>query len=193
MSGDDTARLIYLVVLLVGIGGWLLLQGQARMGKVLQQAMIWGFIFVGTVAAIGLWEDVQRSTARNQITQLSADSFAVPRQPDGHYYVTAEVNDAPIRFVVDTGATDMVLTQEDAARAGLDPAELDYLGRANTANGEVRTARVTLDRVRLGSVTDLDVRAVVNSGEMEQSLLGMGYLQRWGEIRIANGELILSR
>ena len=50
-----------------------------------------------------------------------------------------------------------------------------------------------LNEVRLGEVTDRDVPAVVNEGEMEQSLLGMGYLQRWGRIEISGGELILTR
>ena len=50
-----------------------------------------------------------------------------------------------------------------------------------------------LDEVELGGVRDTDVPAVVNEGEMRQSLLGMGYLQRWGRIEITNGELILTR
>jgi aspartyl protease family protein len=112
---------------------------------------------------------------------------------DGHYYISAEVNGASIRFVVDTGATDLVLSQEDAVRAGLDLDALQYSGRANTANGVVRTAFVELDTVRLGTAQDRNVRAVVNEGEMDGSLLGMGYLQKWGRIEIADGELILTR
>ncbi|HCT32018.1 MAG TPA: TIGR02281 family clan AA aspartic protease, partial [Sulfitobacter sp.] len=54
-------------------------------------------------------------------------------------------------------------------------------------------AYVRLDEVELGGVRDTDVPAVVNEGEMRQSLLGMGYLQRWGRIEITNGELILTR
>jgi len=86
-----------------------------------------------------------------------------------------------------------VLTREDAQRVGLSPDTLNYLGRANTANGEVRTAFVRLNEVQLGDVRDFDVPAVVNDGEMRQSLLGMGYLQRWGRIEISNNELILTR
>ena len=193
MSADDTGRLIYLLLLAVGIGGWFLVQNRRNLGKTLQHAMIWGFIFVGVVAAIGLWEDVNRTTSRDQITRLDDGRIAVRRQADGHYYLTAEVNDAPIRFVVDTGATDIVLTQADAQRAGLAPEDLNFFGRANTANGEVRTAPVRLDQMVLGDISDFDVPAVVNGGEMKDSLLGMGYLQRWGRIEIADGELILTR
>ena len=117
----------------------------------------------------------------------------MPRARDGHYYLTLQINGNPIRFVVDTGATEMVLTQADAARVGLDLDSLNYLGRANTANGEVRTAFVRLDQVALGGIVDQNVPAVVNEGEMEGSLLGMGYLQRWGRIEIAGGELVLTR
>lgn len=193
MTGDDTARLLYLALLGLAIGGWFFLQGRERIGKTLQHALVWGFLFLGVVAGYGLWNDIQRAAARDQISQIGQGQIAVPRQPDGHYYLTLTLNDAPIRFVVDTGASEMVLTAADAARAGIDTDDLSYLGRANTANGVVRTAPVRLDRVTLGDVTDTDVAAVVNEGEMGQSLLGMGYLQRWGRIEIANNELILTR
>lgn len=193
MSSDDTATLIYLLLLGIAIGGWFFLQSRDSLGKMLQQAMIWGFLFLGVMAGYGLWSDVQRQSVRNQMVQTSSGQIAVPRMADGHYYLTLDINGAPIRFVVDTGATDMVLTQADAQRAGIDPDELSYFGIARTANGRVRTAPVTLDRVRLADFTDTNVAAVVNEGEMSGSLLGMGYLQRWGRIEIAGGELILTR
>ncbi|UWR23842.1 TIGR02281 family clan AA aspartic protease [Sulfitobacter sp. S190] len=193
MTSDDTASLIYLALLGVGIAGWFLISSRDGMGKMLQQAMIWGFIFLGVVAAYGLWNDIERTTMRNQISQIGQGQIAVPRQPDGHYYLTLSLNDTPVRFVVDTGASEMVLTRADAARAGLDPDSLNYIGVANTANGQVRTAPVSIGTVRLGDVTDTNVRASVNSGDMNGSLLGMGYLERWGRIEIANGELVLTR
>lgn len=193
MSGDNTASLIYLVLLGLAVGGWFFLQSRDGLGKMVQMAMIWGFIFLGVVAGFGLWNDVQRQTTRDQMVQLGEGQIAVPRQPDGHYYLTLELNDAPVRFVVDTGATDMVLSEADATRAGLNPEDLNYVGIARTANGEVRTAPVEIDTVRLGDITDTNVRASVNGGEMPGSLLGMGYLERWGRIEISNGELRLSR
>lgn len=193
MTGDTTANLIYLVLLGCAVGGWFLMQNRNGMGKMLQQAMIWGFIFLGVVAGYGLWSDVQRQTTGGQMLQLGNGQITVPRQPDGHYYLTLALNGENIRFVVDTGATDMVLTREDAARAGLDVDALNFVGTANTANGTVRTAPVRLNTVRLGDITDTDVYASVNGGQMEGSLLGMGYLERWGRIEISGGELRLTR
>lgn len=191
MADFETARLVYLIVLLAMVAGWFFMQTRDGLNKTLQYAAVWGMIFVGGAAAVGLWQDISKSGARVQISDTG--QIVVPRARDGHYYLTIGVNGADLRFVVDTGATDMVLTQADATRAGLDPDQLSYLGRANTANGEVRTAFVRLDSVQLGDVTDRDVPAVVNGGDMEQSLLGMGYLQRWGRLEIANNELILTR
>jgi aspartyl protease family protein len=87
----------------------------------------------------------------------------------------------------------VVLGQADAARIGIDTGALAYLGRAYTANGEVRTAAVTLDSVAVGPVRHEDVRAVVNQGEMNGSLLGMSYLQRFSSIEITGGTLVLTR
>ncbi len=193
MSNLDTGNLIYLVVLLTMVAGWFFMQSREGLNKSLQYAAIWAMIFIGGAAAVGLWQDISRDARGPQFSVAGTDQIVVPRDRDGHYYLTLDINGTSIPFVVDTGATEMVLTQSDAARAGVDLENLAFLGRANTANGVVRTAYVRLDDVRLGTVTDRNVGAVVNEGEMEQSLLGMGYLQRWGRIEIAGGELILTR
>lgn len=194
MPDIETGRLIYLIVLMAMVAGWFFMQSRQGWNKTLQQVAVWAMIFTGVAAGYGLWEDINRQgDIPRQAYEASTGSVTLPRARDGHYYLTATINGTPLRFVVDTGATDMVLTRADAEAAGLSPDNLNYLGRASTANGEVRTAYVRLDEVELGGVRDTDVPAVVNEGEMRQSLLGMGYLQRWGRIEIANGELILTR
>lgn len=142
---------------------------------------------------MGMWTDIRNDLQPNQVSFQSDNSVEVQRRGDGHYHLTLAVNDVPVSFIVDTGATDIVLTQEDAARVGLTPETLNYIGRANTANGVVRTAPVRLDSVALGAIQDSDVFAVVNDGEMRQSLLGMGYLENWGKIEIERGVLRLTR
>ncbi|QLL42797.1 TIGR02281 family clan AA aspartic protease [Sulfitobacter sp. TCYB15] len=194
MPDIETGRLIYLIVLMAMVAGWFFMQSRQGWNKTLQQVAVWAMIFTGVAAGYGLWEDINRQgDIPRQAYEASTGSVTLPRARDGHYYLTATINGTPLRFVVDTGATDMVLTRADAEAAGLSPDNLNYLGRASTANGEVRTAYVRLDEVELGGVRDTDVPAVVNEGEMRQSLLGMGYLQRWGRIEITNGELILTR
>lgn len=191
MNEDQIMQAVYLGLLGAAIGGSYLFANKNNLSKVAQQAAIWGLIFVGTIAAVGLWSDVSRDVSGRQA--VVGDDIVVPRSPDGHYYMTLDVNGVPVDFVVDTGASQMVLTQLDARRVGINPAELNYLGIASTANGDVRTASVTLDEVRLGPIVDQNVRAVVNEGEMFGSLLGMTYLGLYDTLRISDGELILSR
>lgn len=192
MSPDDTANLIYLSLLGAAIMLSYLVASRTNIGKTLQQAGIWALIFIGVIAVIGMWGDIKQTIQPRQ-TVMSDQSIVLPRQADGHYYMTLTVNDVPVEFVVDTGASQVVLSREDAIAVGLEPDELNYLGRANTANGEVRTAAVRLGTVQLGDMTDTRVRAVVNDGQMEGSLLGMTYLGRFDTITISNGELILKR
>ncbi|MEM6890733.1 MAG: TIGR02281 family clan AA aspartic protease [Pseudomonadota bacterium] len=193
MENVNTESLIYLVVLGLLVAGWFFTQARGSLGKSVQHFAVWVFIFFGVIAAYGLWDEVSQTVAPRQTVFAEQGQIVVPRSPDGHYHLTVDVNGQALRFVLDTGATNLVLTQADARRAGIDLDTLHYVGRASTANGEVRTAPVRLDQVSLGGIVDQGVRAVVNGGDMQQSLLGMDYLQRWGSIEIAGNALTLTR
>ncbi|WP_245947505.1 retropepsin-like aspartic protease family protein [Jannaschia seohaensis] len=188
-------RLIYLVLFGSVIALTLFTSTRARMGKTLQQAAIWFFIFLGAVLAYGVWEDVKDIAVPRQSVMSGPDGIVVdvPRGRDGHYHVMLGVNGVEIEFIVDTGATDLVLTRQDAERIGMDMDDLVFAGEAMTANGSVSTASIRLDEVTLGQITDRNVRAVVNGGEMRQSLLGMSYLSEFGRIEIENDQLRLIR
>lgn len=196
LSGDDIATLGYL-----GALGALLLSGylvrtQLSLSQVAQQASIWVFIFLAAIAAAGLWSNISDDVTLRQSVETGADGTPLVvsrRQGDGHYYLTLSINETPVEFIVDTGASQIVLNQEDATRIGLQPDTLTYLGRAQTANGEVRTAPVTLETVALGPFVDRNVRAVVNQGDLFDSLLGMSYLETFGRIEISGGVLSLRR
>ncbi len=192
MDSYDIGRLAYLVLLLGAVGGYFIASGRGNLNKLAQQAAIWGLIFVGVVAGYGLWNDVSRDLAPRQ-AMVGSGQLEVPRQFDGHFYVTARANGTTIDFVIDTGATDVVLTQADAARAGIDLDTLAYTGTASTANGVVRTARARLDDLSLGAFTDRAVPVLVNEGAMDKSLLGMTYLRRFERIEIAGDKLVLTR
>lgn len=192
MDGDTLARLGYLALLLVAVGGYVLAEARRRPGRTAQQAMVWGFIFIGLIAGFGLWSDIRREVL--PVQSLGADGrLEVPVAPDGHFYILAALNGVTVRFAVDTGASDIVLSTRDAERIGLDPARLSYYQRAVTANGTVETAPVTIDTMELGGVTDANVPAVVNGGEMDGSLMGMAYLARFARLEMTPGLLVLER
>ena len=193
MTGDQIGSLIYLGLLVTVIAGWYLAANRRNLGRVAQHAAIWVFIFLGGIVAVGLWSDVRDTVAPRQSLMQDGAQVVVPMHRDGHFYLTLEVNGVPVRFVVDTGATEMVLSAQDAARVGIAPDDLIFSGRAFTANGMVATAPVRLDRVALGGIVDQGVRAVVNQGDLEESLLGMSYLNRFERLEISRGQMVLER
>ncbi len=109
----------------------------------------------------------------------------------GHYFLTAEIGGADIDFLVDTGASLIALSYEDAERVGLDPDSLDYTGRVQTANGITMVAPVTLDTVRVGQLEVDRVEAVVTRASMGTSLLGMSFLRRLEGYQVEDGNLVL--
>ncbi|MFT6536313.1 MAG: aspartyl protease family protein [Loktanella salsilacus] len=192
MNTDQIIQISYLTLMGGAIAASYFVSQRGQMGKVAQQASIWGLIFVGVIAAAGLWGDIRGSVAPQQ-SITAGGAITLPRQSDGHFYARLDVNGQPITFMVDTGATQVVLTQDDAQQAGIDTDALRYLGQASTANGVVRTAQVTLGQVTLSDVTLADVPAVVNEGQMDGSLLGMTYLRNFSNIQIKDDALILTR
>lgn len=193
MTADNIASLLYLGLLLVAIGGYFFVSNRHRLGQMVQQAAIWALIFIGATAAAGLWYDIRKTVPSQYTISSDTGEISVPRSPDGHYYLTLNLNDTPVRFVVDTGATAIVLSAQDAERIGFDPTRLPYLGRANTANGTVETAQITIEEMALGTIVDRNVPAHVNGGAMNGSLLGMGYLQRFSTLKIEDNRLTLIR
>lgn len=191
MNDDGYARLIYLGILLAAIVGWGLAEYRGRLGQALRVWLAWGMIFIGLMAGYGLWNDVKNSSSVRQ-TIGDTGELIVPRSRDGHYYLTLTINGADVRFVVDTGATNMVLSPHDAETVGLLRENLNFMHQAETANGTVDIARTRLDSVVLGPFADRDVTAWVNGAAMEGSLLGMDYLGMF-EIQIAGDRMVLRR
>jgi aspartyl protease family protein len=124
---------------------------------------------------------------------VAPDAIELRRGRDGHFHAEIEVNGEPVRFMVDTGASDIVLSLRDAERVGLDPGGLEFSGRAMTANGPVGTAAVRLGEVRFGGFTDTGVAASVSDGGLGTSLLGMSYLERFAAIEISGDRMTLRR
>jgi len=191
MDGENIGRLVYLGLLLAAVGGWVIVEYRQRLGQALRVALAWALIFVGVAAGYALWTDIRPDAAARQMV-TDAGTLSVTRSRDGHYYLDAQVNGTSVEFLADTGASNIVLSTNDARRLGIDPDALVFLGEAMTANGLVRTARVVLPNLVVGPFTDRDVPVWVTDGDMDISLMGMDYLGRF-RMEFAEGEMILSR
>jgi aspartyl protease family protein len=109
----------------------------------------------------------------------------------GHFSLTAAVNGAPIRLVVDTGASLVALTLDDASAAGIGRSELVFNQITQTANGRVRFAPVLLREIRIGQLSIDNVQAAVIEN-LDQSLLGMSFLRRLKSFEMREGALTIS-
>ena len=192
MSGDDIARVIYLVILLAFLLGVFSFGGRG-MGRKLRDLLVWVLIFAMVIIAYGFRDELREGLFPVTTRQVSAETIELRRFDDGHFHADLRVNGVPIRFVVDTGATQIVLSRADAAAAGIDVANLAYLGRADTANGVIATATVHLRELALGDIVDRDLTASVGAGDLGISLLGMDYLNRFSKIEISGDRMLLSR
>ena len=193
LDPNSQMRLFYLAVLglLVAAGVYRLYRG--RLGQAAQHAMIWVLISAGLVIAYGFKDQLRLQLLPGQMVRVDDDSVALTRRADGHFHIIALVNNVDVEFMVDTGASDIVLSTRDAERIGLTPDTLNYTQRAMTANGTVRGAPVTIDSFEFAGIKDHNVRATVNEGALRLSLLGMSYLSRFSLIAIEGDRLILSR
>ena len=127
-------------------------------------------------------------------TSVAADGYTVevPLGRDGHYHVDADINGRSVAVLVDTGASVVALTAEDADAAGIFVSDADFTSRILTANGAARVAPVVLDKVSIGDITVRDVRAVVSEpGALTVSLLGMTFLNQLDRVDMRSGKLIL--
>jgi aspartyl protease family protein len=118
-------------------------------------------------------------------------SKAILKSSDGHFWAEGEVNGRTVRFLVDTGATAVALTPEDAQRLGIDPAELHYGFKVVTAGGQIRAASVRLASITVAGARLDNVDALVIEKGLDTSLLGMTYLGRLSRFEATRGALVL--
>ncbi len=197
---QDRVRLVYLLLLLVLVSSSVLAGRRLRLRGVAKAAGLW--LLIVAVVALGLTyrQELGAIGARvlgellpHRGTVSGTGEIRFPAGADGHFRVEALVDGTRVRFLVDTGASDIVLSPADARRVGFDPDKLRFTGFAETANGSVRTAPVRLGSIEIGPIRFDDLGASVNRAEMRGSLLGMSFLERLRSFEVRDGTLILRR
>jgi aspartyl protease family protein len=149
------------------------------------RAILCFLIFVAVVCA-GLSREISKAFTKpgDQSAMATASSTrdASPRlegDRHGHFRVDARVDGRTIDFLVDTGASAVVIRETDAARLGIFPRASEYTGRSQTANGVAKYAPTRLNRVEVNGITVRDVDAAVMADEsLKTNLLGMTFLSR---------------
>lgn len=186
-----------MVLLLVGPGVFYAYRGQGS--KALRNALLWVAIFAGVFVVMAYREEAAEVASHLQGQLIPSEprsgkmgEAVLTRAEGGHFYADAYVNGQRVRFMVDTGASRVVLSYEDAQRIGLDPASLSYTMAVSTAAGLTMNAAAKLDYVMIGQLRIDGVKAAVaKPGMMDGSLLGMSYLERLDGYQIKGNTLRL--
>ena len=194
IAGVDSTTfgyLAFLLALLVFVGGGMLGSYRGRVGALARDAVTWLALGLGLVTLYA-YKDALMPIAARVVGELLPGSAMTVEQSaggltevrirkrlDGHFTANARVNGKKISMIVDTGASSIVLTPEDAKKAGIDVNKLTYRVPVLTANGRTVAARVRLEKVSIGPLDRKNVDALIaQPGALTQSLLGMSFLSR---------------
>lgn len=129
--------------------------------------------------------------APTQMRSANGIETILERRPDGHFYVDAMVNGQLVHFVVDTGASMVALTSEDARRVGFNFSPADFITVGRGASGDVRGIPLELDSVAIGNNEARGVRAAIIAEGLDVSLLGQSFLSRIGSVTIRDDRMVL--
>ena len=197
---DGAAKpiLVHQILLLLFVGAGLIVHWRTRPGLAIGQAALWlaigGLIFAGYSfrhQAAGVWNRLAGELLPHRGVQRADGSITFAARKGGHFVVEADVDGVAVRFLVDTGASHVILSAGDARRLGYEVAALRYTRAYRTAGGIVFGAPVVLGAVTIGPIRIDGVQASVGGGAMGRSLLGMSFLNRLAGYRVAGGRLTL--
>jgi aspartyl protease family protein len=198
LSEVDLGSLAQKIVILVVAGAVALMLFRERFAQALTAALFW--VVLALVLVVGYSYRFELHDVADRVMAELAPGHAttagrtvqVARAASGDFAVTAQINGARVAMVLDTGASSVVLTREDAKAAGLPLEVLAYSVSIDTANGRTQAAPVTLDRVGIGGLVEHSIAALVaQPGQLKTSLLGMSFLNRLQSWEVRGDRLLL--
>lgn len=194
-SEDGVRSVVYLVAILVLIGPILFV---GRISRNFRHLGTWGVLLLVVVAGYTYWQrgevDIGMVTAELTPRRDSVNSPTEARfvaNSGGDFVIEAEVQGTRVKFVVDTGASDVMLSRADAARVGFKPDRLKYTRQYMTANGPIFAAPIRIEWMTVGGLDVSNVMATVPDNDTPMSLLGMSFLNRLGGFTVRDGVLTL--
>ncbi len=199
LTSSDQQSLFYSVLLLVVLLSGIIFRRQIALSQALKYLAAWTIIaFIG----VGLYAyRYEFSGFKNRMLMALNPSAArvedngqivVNLSRDDHFYIDVKINGKSVHFMIDTGASDMVLNAHEAEKVGINLQKLKFDKRYETANGTAYGASVQLQKVEVGGVEFNDISASVNSAEMGVSLLGMSFLRQFKKYEFYQDRLVLT-
>jgi aspartyl protease family protein len=197
-SDWEQGQLIWLMTLLAVISASVVFARRVNVKETVRNILIW--VAIAAVLLVGVsFRDEIESVAMRVRSELvpgyaleSGEHEMVLTESDGgNFFIVGEANGVRVRFLIDTGASDTVLSPADAASLGIDVRALDFSRVYSTANGLGKGAPYTLDSLSVGPISISPMPVSINGAEMGSSLLGMTFLRRFRSFEIQGRRLIL--
>jgi aspartyl protease family protein len=199
ISSSEWPSLVYLSLLLTLLVSSVIFKSHLKASDLLKQAMIWAVIVLVILIAYSfrynlsaIKDRVSAELFPSKVMQIGERQIAIAISNDGHFYADIKINQKPVRFMVDTGASDIALNLSDAKRVGIDVNNLSSFKQYQTANGSIVSGLAEVDEVELAGVTFNDVTVSVNESNMGISLLGMSFLKRFKKYEFYQDRLVLT-
>ncbi|MGB5092959.1 MAG: TIGR02281 family clan AA aspartic protease [Parvibaculum sp.] len=197
-------RLVYGVGLLALVMGGFVMGWRENANLALKQALAWiviililvtGYSFRADFMGLGgmLGQRLAGELMPSRPIESAPGIAYLSRDTTGHFHADAMVNGTHIRFLVDTGASDVALSEYDAKRLGIDFSKLAFTTPYQTANGVMLGARTKLAEVNIGGISVRNVDASIMRGDIDVSLLGMSYLSQLSRFEVSGDRLILKQ
>ena len=198
LSGMDQVDALRLIGLLALVSSGLVFSRRIRLGEAARNAAIWVGVAVVLLVgysyrndAVGVFNRVRGELIPSMAVSGAPHTLVITASDDGGFYVQGQVNGAPVRFAIDTGAGGVMLSPADAQRAGVDVSKLDFGSPTETANGVGYVAPYTAASLDVGPIRLTNVDVAVNKAPMSTSLLGMTFLRRLDSFEVHGDQLTL--
>jgi aspartyl protease family protein len=161
---------------------------------------IWAFMFILLIGAYGFRFQIQnfytvvlQNLIPSKVTINSNGAVEIAQSSNGHYMLTASINNTPVYFMVDTGATNVALTKNDALKIGVNVDQLTYNQASNTANGINYSASIIIPEIVIGNIKVQNVSASIVKSGLDISLLGMSFLSKLTSYSVERDLLIMEK
>ncbi len=195
---DDWSDVVYGLGVLLVFATALFRVSRIGIAQHLRHLAIWACVFAALALGFAYRDVLADAGRRLQLAfspgvpvRTGARELTIAQDDHGAFMVAGRVNGQPVRFMVDTGATDTVLSPEDARRLGIDVDHLRYVDEAETANGKGLGAPYVARRLEVGPIAFDDFKVEVNKAPMSSSLLGLSFLKRLESFEVRGQTLTL--
>ena len=199
LSPDQFAQASMSGAILVALVGSMASRFRGRWLEAFRALAVWALIFLGFGVVYAYRFELQGVADRlllellpGRVATTEAGEASVARRRDGHYILDMTANGVAMRFVFDTGASNVVVRAEDAERIGIDTRGLTYNVPVSTANGMAMAAEARIATLAVGNIMERNVRTLVGRpGALRENLLGQSFLERLASYRVENDRLLL--